>query len=442
ASGSPRDQAGYDAIHDRVEAFARRIRPVIEVQGTPFKKGLRLHQAMHAEFFGGGSAAAGTSPAADGYDFEQSALAPIFATRRYNCVSSAILFTVLALRFGLEPEGVLLPSHVFVQIRNPGAKAIEVETTSPQGYALMHDRAFYETRASRWFRAYGLAPSTYADYERRTILSPLELVAHNMNHQHTAPSRMSQLDRCRLMEARAYLDPGGADAQWNRVVVYHAEAVNLKEEEDFAAVAALFAKVLPEASAAGRRFPDPALRNRIGWLWYEHAAAVQRLGRGAEALALVDTALTWVDLGEKGGTPLRGNCMALIQMEVGALGQAGRFAEGEALLDRYPAFAREEEGFRRARAWLYGTWAMALWKREDWPGAAARLEALLAVAPEADHAAIRGNLAGAYLHWSQGLQQQGDLLKARETLNRCIERMPEAAGCRAQLANLLAAQPR
>lgn len=219
ASGGPRSAEAYDSIHRRVEAFVARKRPRYSSEPSGYKRAMFLHQAMHEEFFLQRPVYLSQEGVGPGYDIEQSALAPIFSEGRFNCVSSAILYVILARHFGFKARGVLLPTHAFAEIELSGGKVIEVETTHPGGFGARHDRAFYSRRGPGWFQSRGLAPSTYEDYLARRIVEPLALIAFNMNNQHAAPARTKQIDICRLKEAQAYLGPGDRDAQFNRLVI-------------------------------------------------------------------------------------------------------------------------------------------------------------------------------------------------------------------------------
>ncbi|MES2965931.1 MAG: hypothetical protein V4760_18765, partial [Bdellovibrionota bacterium] len=58
----------------------------------------------------------------------------------------------------------------------------------------------------------------------------------------------------------------------------------------------------------------------------------------------------------------------------GKLGEEKKFSEAEAVLDRYPAIAKEVAAFRNTQAWLYNKWAVELWNKEDWEGALSKFE--------------------------------------------------------------------
>lgn len=438
ASGGSRDAAGYDSIHDLVNGFVSRVRPRMEAESSVYRKGLKLHQAMHAEFFlketGNGAVSEGA-----GYDFDQSALAPIFATRKYNCISSAILYVVLARHFDLKASGVILPSHAFAQIETPEGKIIEVETTMPAGFDWIHDEAFYRKNAIDWFRSRRLPPSSFRDYSERKIVAPHALIASNMENQHTAPGRMAQADRCRLQEARGYIAGVEREAQLGRLNFYNAEYLYLKERKDFATLGRMFSTVTPEFPKIRRgRQDDAEMSNRLAWAYHEHAFVLNELGRGLQGLPLVDSSLACLRKEEEHGPPVYGNNVGLVQTMAGNLGEKKKFSEAEAVLKRYPGLVKEEPAFRKTLVWLYNKWAVDLWNKEDWEGALARFEQQKEVSILSERKAVMDNMTNAYINWAAGFQNQGDWPKTRQVLARCVDRLPEARKCRSLLEQVVA----
>lgn len=446
-SGSPRTQAGYDSIHARVDAFVARAKPDLDAEPKAYGKGRKLFRAMHAEFFGApgkpqkpqkdaAAPEAQATPEAAGYDFDQSALAPIFSERKFNCVSSAILYVILCKRFGLDAEGVVLKTHAFAQIRTPEGKLIEVETTTPLGYDWVHDEAFYKQRAGSFFASRGLR-SSFKDYQAREIMGPLAFVARNLNNQHTHPVRMAQADRCRLMEARAYIAPGDREGQSNRFAVWSFENEWLSRRKDHKTLAALYAAVQPELTAARIRWKDdPELCNRVAWAWYGRAAALKELGQGEEGLASVDSLFATARLEERNGPPVHRNGMALVQMTAVDLAEKDEYARAEAVLARFPALESQPE-FRKTRAWLYARWAADRWNAEDWSGALAKMERQKEWAGLDQRKGILDNMVKAYLNWASGHEQAGEWTRTRDVLAKCAEKTADRR-CRDLLARFVA----
>lgn len=67
------------------------------------------------------------------YDFRQVRIDTLLDGGSYNCVSSAVLYLVLARSVGLTVGGVRTTDHAFCTVQ-VGARTVDVETTNPYGY--------------------------------------------------------------------------------------------------------------------------------------------------------------------------------------------------------------------------------------------------------------------------------------------------------------------
>jgi tetratricopeptide (TPR) repeat protein len=438
ASGDVRTAEGYARIRQRFDAFADKERAALAGEKNPWQKGYRLHRDMHAAFFPNGTAAVKDGPQA-GYDWDQSRLTGIFADGKFNCVSSALLYLILAREFGFQAEGVILPSHVFVQLTLPDGKRIEVETTFPAGFDWVHDEGFYRSRAASFFSSRRLPASTYADYQKRRIVPPYLVVAENMWNQHTGVGRMASEDRRRLMEARAWLDIDGALAQNNRLAFYTTEHAYLSGQRDSATLARLFAAVMPGMPALRKRWDrDTAMCDHIAWLPYYYADFLRGRGQPDAALPWIDSSLAWLHPESKEGAPLRKNNAAIIMRMAQEMGRKKEFARGEGYLLRYPVLLKEDGNMRAMLAWVYQEWSAEAWERKDWTGATETLAKSLPYADKKFLKALRANLGTAYCNWSIGYQNEGDWPKAKATLRKCLDKLPDEKRCRSQMDELVA----
>src|SRR5262245_52088116 len=171
ASADQRDAASYAAYQKRVDEFLAAEKPAVDGAADDWHRGYELNRAMHRVFFNGERTELGS------YDFYQSRLTGIFTQGRYNCLSSAVLFAILARGYGLPVRAAVVPTHVFVEMGQPGAKIIEVETTSDTGFDWVHDQRFYAEEAAGWSSRRGLRPVTLDDYQHRSIVAPHRLMA-------------------------------------------------------------------------------------------------------------------------------------------------------------------------------------------------------------------------------------------------------------------------
>ncbi|MCW8998218.1 MAG: transglutaminase-like domain-containing protein, partial [Kangiellaceae bacterium] len=140
ASGDVRFRWQYQSIKKDINRFLKQYADSLN-QTDEQKRAQKLHDAMHEYFFLGGSSGKNTD---EGYDFDQSKLSAVFDTEKFNCVSSSLLYIVLARNLDLDVKGVVLPSHIFVQLNIKNGKSINIETTSTNGFDVEHDEEFYQ----------------------------------------------------------------------------------------------------------------------------------------------------------------------------------------------------------------------------------------------------------------------------------------------------------
>ena len=106
------------------------------------------------------------------YSALQTRLDEVFVSGRYNCVSSAVFYTILASSIGLEVQGVMTRDHAFVTV-NTGGELIDVETTNPYGFNPGSRREFQDAFGA----VTGFAYVPARNYRDRVNISPLELVS-------------------------------------------------------------------------------------------------------------------------------------------------------------------------------------------------------------------------------------------------------------------------
>jgi tetratricopeptide (TPR) repeat protein len=106
------------------------------------------------------------------YAEQQTKLDEILISGRYNCVSSAVLYTILGTAVGLDVRGVMTRDHAFVTVTT-GSEAIDVETTNPFGFDPGSRREFHD----RFGQLTGFAYVPARNYRDRVFISQLELVS-------------------------------------------------------------------------------------------------------------------------------------------------------------------------------------------------------------------------------------------------------------------------
>jgi hypothetical protein len=253
ASGNVRDSLTFSQNEDRVRNFVSKIQAEIEDQNDFWQKGYILYESMWNEFF-----VQNNVDTLAGYNPDQSRLSEIFENGKYNCISSSILYLILARCFNINAKGILLPSHAFVQLESGDGKIIEVETTSKAGFSWVHDESFYRKKSSAWLKSRKLPKVTHKDYLNRKILEPYQLISYDMSVQHTSIERMDLIDSNRLKEMQALLWPENASFQLLRIRLYASEFTYLEENSDWRTAERLFENINPIIAGMRESFPNDA----------------------------------------------------------------------------------------------------------------------------------------------------------------------------------------
>jgi hypothetical protein len=359
ASGGERDAASYARYQQRVDQFIADMKPVLAAAPDDWHRGYELHRAMHRVFFNG-------SGELQGYDLNQARLTGIFNGGHYNCLSSAMLFVVLARGLGLPVRAALVPTHVFVEMDVPGGKIIEIETTSSTGFDWIHDKHFYTEAALTWSASRGLRPVTLEEYQHRIILEPHQLMAYAMRDPRVSTDDQQ---RDRLYEASALVFPDNPEFQLGRLQVYDKEAHDLYEAKAWRTTAALFDAVGPAVADIAARTKDAQALELVSWARWHQAHALAIVGRKQEATALVSEGLEHVDPSWKDAATLRVNYVSLFNDVLCELMASKDYAGAAKAYGEHRDACRSEPVCASNVAVIYGNWSIDYANAGDWPSA-------------------------------------------------------------------------
>jgi hypothetical protein len=372
AGGDTRDAASYASYFQRVDRFVAEVKPMMDAAPDDWHRGYELNRAMHRLFFTGPRTELGS------YDFYQSRVAGIFKTGRYNCLSSAMLFVVLARGFGLPVRAAAVPTHVFVEMGDPGGKIIEIETTSDTGFDWVHDQRFYAENAANWSGQRGLRPVTLEEYQHRTILEPYQLMALGMRNAHQG---QTDADRYRLYEVAAIVDPDDVDTQRRRMKIYAAEAHDLFDLKAWRTMAKLFDTVRPAVSELASRSKDTETLQLTSWASWYHAYSLIIVGRADEAMALTGEGLTHLDSRWPDGETLRNNYVSVINDRMCDLIAKEDFTTALRVFADHRDACRADKVCGGNVGIVYTNWSITRENAGDWPAARQLLQTCLTDLP-------------------------------------------------------------
>jgi hypothetical protein len=236
------------------------------------------------------------------YSFTQTRVDTLLSNGRYNCVSSAVLYMILAKSIGLDVTGVKTKDHAFAIVRT-GGESIDVETTNPYGFDPGHRRDFHDQFGTVTGFAY--VPAT--NYRDRVTISPVELVSlilQNRIADLELRSRFAEavplaIDRAVLLgvdlssvsfgpenAAHDSIFENPRQDMMNRIFNYGASLLKAGKEEDCLRWAGLVMPLYPDSSR-WQEFILAATNNR--------AQKLIRTGQFAAVRELLDSQKPFID---------------------------------------------------------------------------------------------------------------------------------------------------
>ena len=434
ASGDIRSGQQAQVFQSQIDAFFGQHNDVLRI-GDERERGAELLRRMHRHFLNADQRA----PLA-GYDADQSRLSELLRSGVYNCISSALLYLVLAEAAGLSSAGVIMPSHAYVQITLPDGHVADVETTAADGFDVLRDQAFFSRQASDWFASRRLVVPSFADYEQRRVVSAAGLGYESMWSQHTTQTRMHYADRMRLAELRGVMQADEADAQHNRLVYYYREADYLRQQNDMVLLDALMSRINPllsdfDSREANDHFTDtvtavPLLllqAERAEWLFRrsvqesaqeraqesaqnsdaestgQNVDASQQLAGQGQQLAFY--VLSQADSAALNQQLIRDLSYRALGAQVTNLLEIKAMSEARSLIAQFPDDCADSAFCISAIEQFYMSQGQQYWAQRNWPSAILIYEEYLARGLQTNNRQVfENNLQSAYLnqaeqHW-------------------------------------------
>lgn len=443
ASGNQRDINFFHQTNKRIDEVLERAAKQLNRKKHPSQKAEIIYQAMHEQFFANDNS--GNTLAA--YDADQSQLTQVFSTQSFNCISSSLLYLVLARKLNLPVEGVLLPSHSYVQLQEKN-KNIEIETTSIYGFDVEHDQEYYDNTDQQWFAERNLEPTTYQDYLNREVVSAYELGLHNMWSQHTSPDRMSYQDRFRLAEIRAYLQHDDIVAQKNRLNFYLQELAHLNRELNLADTPRLV-DIIDNylAHQNDEQWHDPDyLSLKIG-VQTEIALAKITGGNLEQGFRLAKQLIQQLDKDDSKQERLQNNLYVVLSHFIQKSLQANNQEQRRAYDDTYSSLRLSlidvENGCVQNPACshsfgqLYAQWAQLFWNQKDWRNAGRILTEYLQFNIDNENTPIfKQNAELAYVNDAKQILWDGEWEEALGRLESCVELLPFQTSCSKEIKHI------
>jgi tetratricopeptide (TPR) repeat protein len=270
-----------------------------------------------------------------GYVEEQTRIDVALATGRYNCVSSAVLYMILARAAGLSVVGVRTHDHAFCAVRIDGG-LVDVETTNVYGFDPGSRREFHDQfgRVTGFSYVAANRDPTRVESGERGLLA---LIPQNLA---SVATQQRRFDQAVAPAVDGYALARDEESRSKLVVTISNLASWLGAGGRFSEALALLDK------AGGVPLRDPRLSGLQRTLVRNEVAVLLRRGELESAIALADRRLAsgemdaseWRDLmvsaaqlRAQSTARLRGplEALRLVQEAIGRLGRDTRLAESE-----------------------------------------------------------------------------------------------------------------
>jgi len=252
----------------RLDDLERNARAAVASAKTTSEKGEKLLGWLHR------------GPMAKGYQSNQTDLSVLLDTGFFNCVSSATLYNILAVRLGLDVRAIEVPDHAF-SVLYQGTSHMDVETTNASGFNPARDpRIAQQLERMTGFR---YIPDSHRDQRREVDAAGLvAIIYYNHGVQLTEQKRYHEalLAYFRAMS----LDPEFGSAVKNALATLANWSVELsqsKKWEDALEVVTTGLSLAPQ---------DATLRNNQEAVWAKWAGALIDAGKRDEAIAVLKRA--------------------------------------------------------------------------------------------------------------------------------------------------------
>lgn len=387
----------------RLDTLEQQARAAVANARNPAAKGEALLKWLHR------------GPMSKGYVAHQTDLSVILDTGTFNCVSSAALYNVLALRLGLDVRAIEVPDHAF-SILYDGTRHLDVETTNANGFNPARDQAaiakFEQMTGFRYI------PDAHRDQRREIDEEGLAAIIY-YNHG-VLLSDAKRYHEALVANFRAMsLDPEFGSAVKNALAVLAKWGAELSHEGKFEEALEVVTTGLALAPK------DATLVNNHSAVWSQWALSAVDAGKPSEALAILQRAIAAVP-----GGGFQGMESLVYIRPADARIREGRW--DDALAVAVPGFeVLRGEPRKELEKWLgyFGQeWSSALAKKEGEPEALGALRGLAARFPGNEHV-----ISAADSHvrrMAYGLADAGKFEDALAAVEEAKDLMKDAAGVR------------
>ncbi len=277
-SGADADTVAGD--EERMQEIIGELGQALEGVTDPYARGNRILEFMHSRLL-------------RQYLEPQARLDTLLQSGEFNCVSSAVLYMILARQEGLDVEGVSTPDHAFCTV-DLGDRVIDVETTNTYGFDPGQKKDFKN--------AFGQTGFTYVppgNYQLRTATNDKGLLSFILQ------DRISVLE-----QERDFADAVGLAVD-RSAVLKTPQAFNDGATEISNYLSTLndegeYSQALSLLQQAETSYGQASALAKIGAaLYHNQVVALDNSGDYADAMAVLSTSAAQAALGASDSASLR-----------------------------------------------------------------------------------------------------------------------------------------
>ncbi len=388
-----RDKSVRQKYLAQLDELAQEAKISLRGRKKTFQKGKRLLQWLHEREL------------TSGYHSGQTDITKLLDDKTFNCVSSAVLYNLLAKRLGLDVRAVQVPDHVF-SILYEGLNHADIETTTPEGFNPARDpdviRQFYLDTGFVYI------PQEHKDKRREigeTGLAAAVLYNHGVTLVHESKFQESLLaffkalsldvelytaihnalavfarwsvslvldnkfpEALKVVGAGTELAPQDAGLRFAHKQIWFIWADSVIDQGDIG-------KALNILRRAAQAVPDGDFEALQAWVFIKPGQALVSNGQWKKALKLIKSGQK--QLPPPGLRELEKWHCALYYAWADSEKAAGRFSKALKVLTKGMRAFPLERGFRSNLAHVAYQWTLAVWKTKGLDQARKRLAKLV-----------------------------------------------------------------
>ncbi len=426
-----RTEKEYLQIEQKVKQFIKAVTPKIDDTDVHQKKGKILFSEMQSFFY------PSVQKNRSQYILDHSSLKELITQGHYGTNSSALLFTLLADYFDLNPEVVVMPTHNYIQISSNPDSIITIEPTAPNGYNVLHNAQYYSDVDSVWFSKRGLLAASADDVSQKKIMNVVDLIRVGAESRYQERGRLFEKDMA-LLEMRTYFNP--TDPNYTeQLLVHYQDTMNvLLERKDSMQLQQFFLTVDPILDAMKKlEKPSDLFYTTYCALQFKEVDLLFTQKKYREVLNKLHALKEFVPHYNDNTQYVNYNFHLFYNTILTRLSEERNYTEAIYLQDTHSTVCEWIDECKVNLGWVYTIAIENLWEKEAWSDVLKLYDSFgqqTYQSPIKESLGINKEIA--YMNLVVSHENSGEIELARKALQRCQFDLPDAVECRNRLKSI------